>query len=263
MFPGAIVFRFGTYAVSLYNLIHFLAFGLSIFLVLILAKREKLPLKDTATFLFFGVFIAIAGSKAYGLLENAVRGRPFLNSAAESLLELPSGSSFYGALLACLVFSWWYLKHVRLPLWKIADIAAAGTVFGFAIARLGCFLSGCCYGRPSSLPWAVSLPELPDLVHPTQLYESALNFGIFFFMLRLLKRKRFDGHVLAADAILNSAARFVVEYFRGDPGRGYLFQGTSPLTSLSIPQTFALLGLAAGMAVYVVRLRHTTQIKAP
>ena len=257
MFPGSIVFHFGTHAVSLYNFVHFLAFCVSILLILIFAKWEKLPLKETATYLLFGVFVAVAGSKAYGLIENAVRGRPLFSGAAESLLNLPSGSSFYGALLAGIFFSLWYLKHFRLPLWKIADIAAAGTVFGFAVARLGCFLSGCCYGRPSSLPWAVAFPELSGPVHPTQLYESALNFAIFLFLLRLLKRKRFDGQVLAADAILNSAARFVIEYFRGDPGRGYFFQGASPLSSLSVPQALALLGVAAGVTVYWIRKSKT------
>jgi phosphatidylglycerol:prolipoprotein diacylglycerol transferase len=255
MFPGAIVFRFGTHVFSLYQGIHLLAFAVSMVLILAFAKREKLPFTETAAYLFLGVFVAIVGSKLYRLAEAAIRGGPLTAETPDSWLKLPAGSSFYGALLAGILFSLWYLKRFRLPLWKVADIAAAGTVLGFAVARLGCFLSGCCYGRPSSLPWAVHIPGLPGPVHPTQLYESTANLALFLVLVRMLMRKRFDGQVVAWDAVLNSGIRFVVEYYRGDPGRGYLIRGASPLSSLSVPQALALLGIAAGITIFLIRGR--------
>jgi phosphatidylglycerol:prolipoprotein diacylglycerol transferase len=132
---------------------------------------------------------------------------------------------------------------------------------GFSIARIGCFFSGCCYGRPSLASWAVTFPLLDSPRHPTQLYESGLNFLSFIFLTVMLKRKKFDGQIICFDIVINSLARFFVEFYRGDPGRGYVFHGSSPFLSLSVPQLFGLLGVAAGVILYAV-LRRRAASKA-
>ena len=90
--------------------------------------------------------------------------------------------------------------------WQTADVLAPGVVLGQAIGRLGCFAAGCCWGKPTHVPWAVTFTDvyaaravgtpLDTPLHPTQLYESLATFLIFAFLLWLAPRKRFHGQVV-------------------------------------------------------------------
>jgi phosphatidylglycerol:prolipoprotein diacylglycerol transferase len=230
------------------------AYAVSIVVVLLLGRKQKLPIGELAAYLLFGVGICMIGSRLYLYLNDFFANPSFYVRNPGALFKTPffQGKSFYGAVIAGILFSLWYLPRFRLPLWKVADLVAAGTALGFSIARIGCFLGGCCYGRPSLAPWAVTFPQLDSPRHPTQLYESGLNFLSFIFLAAMLNRKKFDGQIICFDIIINSLARFFVEFYRGDPGRGYVFQGSSAYLSLSVPQLFSLLGIAAGSILYAV-----------
>ena len=230
------------------------AYVVSILVVLLLGRRQKLPTKELTAYLLFGVGICIIGSRLYLYLGDFFSNPSFYIRNPGELFGTPffQGKSFYGAVIAGILFSLWYLPRFRLPLLKVADLVAAGTALGFSIARIGCFLGGCCYGRPALLPWAVTFPQLDSPRHPTQLYESGLNFLSFIFLAVTLNRKKFDGQIICFDIVINSLARFFVEFYRGDPGRGYVFQGSSPTLSLSVPQLFGLLGIASGIILYAV-----------
>jgi phosphatidylglycerol---prolipoprotein diacylglyceryl transferase len=235
------------------------AYIVSILAVLVLGRKQKLPAKELAAYLFFGVVICTIGSRLYLYFSDFFQNPSFYVRHPIELFTAPffHGKSYYGAVLAGVFFSLWYLPKFHLPIWKVADIVGTGTALGFSIARIGCFLGGCCYGRPSRLPWAIAFPGLESPRHPTQLYESGLNFLSFLFLLVMLNRKKFDGQIICYDIIINSLARFFVEFYRGDPGRGYVFQGSSPYFSLSVPQLFALAGLASGMIVYALLRKKT------
>lgn len=118
---------------------------------------------------------------------------------------------FAGGFLAALI----YILRKRLDFWKIADILAPYLALAYAIVRIGCFLNGCCYGQEANVPWAVVFPVVDDLHrHPTQLYSSFLNMGIFFILLYLYPRRRFNGQIFITYLGLYSVYRFVVEFFR-------------------------------------------------
>ena len=96
-------------------------------------------------------------------------------------------------------------------------------------------MAGDDYGSPSSVPWAVTFTD-PDAaaiggaplgvpLHPVQLYESLFCFALFFVLIRLARHKTFDGQILIAYSVLYAIGRFVIEYFRGDVDRGFLFGG--------------------------------------
>jgi phosphatidylglycerol:prolipoprotein diacylglycerol transferase len=93
---------------------------------------------------------------------------------------------------------------------------------------MGCFLAGCCYGKETSLPWAVvfknpdSLARLNVPLHPTQLYDAANGLILFFFLSWVEKRKTYDGQIFWLFLLLYAMTRFLIEIFRGDP-RGFLF----------------------------------------
>jgi phosphatidylglycerol:prolipoprotein diacylglycerol transferase len=135
---------------------------------------------------------------------------------------------FYGGLIAAAVVAFWYMKGHRLPVWKLTDLISPLIALGLSCGRIGCFLAGCCYGKETSLPWAVvfrnpdSLARLNVPLHPTQLYDAANGFVLFFFLTWMEKRKTFEGQIFWLFLFLYSITRFFIEIFRGDP-RGFLF----------------------------------------
>jgi phosphatidylglycerol:prolipoprotein diacylglycerol transferase len=124
-----------------------------------------------------------------------------------------------------------------------------GQIFG----RIGCFMAGCCYGKLSDLPWAVTFthPEtlcpIKEALHPSQLYESLLLVPVFGVIYWLRTRKRFQGQLLLTYFFLAGSVRFIVEFFRHPfDYRGPLLLGVMPAT-----QAFAL-GIALISAVLLL-----------
>jgi phosphatidylglycerol:prolipoprotein diacylglycerol transferase len=159
-----------------------------------------------------------------------------------SLSTLQAGGVFYGGLIAAVALSLWYIRKHRLPVLATCDAFAPGIALGHAIGRLGCFAAGCCYGKPTSLPWGVTFTNplanhisgtpLGVPLHPTELYEAIFEFLNFLFLYWLFKRKTSDGQVLGAYMFLYGVARFFVEFVRGDPERGSVFGGVMTGTQL-------------------------------
>jgi len=120
-----------------------------------------------------------------------------------------------GVYLFCLI--------KRLPFGRVADATAPGLALGLAVSRLGCWFAGCCYGRPSHLPWAVTFKNQPALsnvpdgpLHPTQLYAFLIGIAVFAALLQLRKRKTFEGEVMLMGLTLIAGARMFLDLFRGD-----------------------------------------------
>jgi len=132
---------------------------------------------------------------------------------------------------------------------------------GQAIGRLGCFAAGCCYGKVCDRPWAVTFHDayatravgtpLEVPLHPTQLYESAAALLIFFGLLWLSGRKRFEGQVALVYLVFYAATRFVIEFYRGDAARGTVFHGL-----LSTSQFIAILVAVAAGVLYPYLMRR-------
>jgi len=160
-----------------------------------------------------------------------------------SYSTLLSGGTFYGGFATALILAVFYARRFALKFLPLADVYAAPLALGHAIGRIGCFAAGCCYGKPTSLPWGVTFtnPYARELVgtplgiplHPTQLYESAAEFLIFLFLVILGRRQRPGrqppGRLFAAYVLLYGVARGTIEFFRGDPERTLLAGGTFSL----------------------------------
>ncbi len=130
------------------------------------------------------------------------------------------GVVFYGGLIGAILVTLGYTRYKKLPPWKLGDVLAPSIALGQAFGRVGCLMTGCCFGRPTSLPWAIHFPldhETHGIgVHPTQLYSSLSNFGLYLGLAWLYRHKKFDGQVFATYLICYSVLRFLVEMFRGD-----------------------------------------------
>jgi phosphatidylglycerol:prolipoprotein diacylglycerol transferase len=181
-----------------------------------------------------------------------------------SLETLRSGGVFLGGVIAALAATSYYFHRLKLPGWKLADIIAPGLALGHAIGRVGCFAAGCCFGKSCSLPWAVTFTSeyahayvgvpLNVSLHPTQLYEAAVEFVFFLGLLRFRKKKAFDGQVILIYLMSYSVVRFFLEFLRGDAnGR--------VLGSLSTSQLIAVIGFPVCLFLYF-RLRHIPQQSA-
>lgn len=173
---------------------------------------------------------------------------------------LRSGGVFYGGLIAATTTAIVYMRRHDLPAWAIADMGAPSIALGEAIGRWGCFAAGCCYGKESHGPFAVTFTDqfahdavgtpLGVPLHPTQLYLSASAFLVFLVLQWAYRRKTFDGEVFWLYVLLYAITRGIVEVWRGDLVRGFVIPGV-----LSTSQFIGILlaALALGMLVYLGR----------
>jgi phosphatidylglycerol:prolipoprotein diacylglycerol transferase len=138
-----------------------------------------------------------------------------------------------GASLACILYSAWK----KLPLWRLADILAPSIALGYFFGRWGCLMNGCCYGRPTTMPWGIRFPvgheTYPNFVHPTEIYDSLLNLGLYVFLAWLYRRKKFDGQVFAIYLICYAVTRSFVEFYRGDYTPEHYLFGLTPAQMVS------------------------------
>jgi phosphatidylglycerol---prolipoprotein diacylglyceryl transferase len=159
-----------------------------------------------------------------------------------SLATFQSGGAFYGGIIGAIATILLYTYFQKMPILSVLDVSAGALPLGHAIGRLGCFAAGCCYGKPTTLPWAVTFtnPAAQQIagtplgvhLHPTQLYESAAEFLNFLFLVWLGKRQSFKGQILGTYFLLYGIERGTIEFFRGDPGRTMLFHDTVSLMQI-------------------------------
>ena len=137
-----------------------------------------------------------------------------------------SGLVYYGGLIGASAATCIYARLKSLPLWKVADILAPSIALGHVFGRAGCLMTGCCYGKPTDLPWAIHFPAEHWTggvgVHPTQIYESLLNLCLYGGLAWLFARKKFDGQIFAAYLVGYAILRTFVEIFPGDYPKHYI-----------------------------------------
>jgi len=167
-----------------------------------------------------------------------------LNPGSESWKDFPAvwqgGLSFHGGLALAMIAGYVYTRAAGLSYWKCADLVAPSAAIGYALTRVGCFLNGCCYGRPSDLPWAVrfidantGLPTPPS--HPTQLYASLANVLIFWLLVKLERLNRKPGFVFVSYLGLYSIYRFLVEFLRSGVSAAPWALGLTQAQAISLP----------------------------
>ena len=259
MYPE--IFHIGSFPINTYGVFLAIAFLCAILVAVRLAARDGLPrerIYDLSLWMLLGGLI---GSKILMLFtEPEYRDHPL---QLLSLDFLRSGGVFYGGLIGAVLTGYFLMKRYKLPWWKTADACAPGIAIGNFFGRQGCFAAGCCWGKPTSLPWGVKFTELGHQItgvptdvylHPTQLYESFAMLIVFLFLLWMHRRKRFNGQIILLYALLYSIVRFSIEFVRDDP-RGDIF-GLTTLTGLSTSQMISLVVGLAAVVLLVIRWRR-------
>ena len=262
MYPE--LFHIGSFPINTYGVFLALAFLCAILIAVRLGERDGLPRERIYDLCLWMLLASLIGSKVLMMFtEPEYRDHPL---QLLSLDFLRSGGVFYGGLIGAVLAGYFLMKRYRLPWWKTADACAPGIAIGNFFGRQGCFAAGCCWGKPTSLPWGVKFTELgheitgvptDTYLHPTQLYESFAMLLVFFFLLWLHKRKRFSGQVVLAYALLYSTIRFAIEFVRDDP-RGDIL-GLTTLTGLSTSQLISLVVGISALITLIIRRRRAQQ----
>jgi phosphatidylglycerol:prolipoprotein diacylglycerol transferase len=263
MFPR--LFQIGSYSQATYGVLVAVAFLAALSVISRLARRAGLNGDKVVNLGILCGLSAIVGAKIMMFLVDIPY---YARNPGEivSLASLQAGGVFYGGLIAALIAAAIYMRRHQLPPLPTADVFAPGIALGHGIGRLGCFAAGCCWGRPTRLPWGVTFtnPLAQQLVgvpldvklHPTQLYESAAEFAIFGILYWRIRRQHAPGSIISLYLILYSTVRFLVEFVRDHPGEPNPFGG--PLNT----SQWISLALAALGAVYFVRKAGRTRTPA-
>ncbi len=201
-----------------------IAVGLLVFLYFSLRHplRKRIISKELyINGVFFGLFCGVLGGRVLYALSYPAE---FAGAWHEFFFPWIGGLTVLGAIIGVLIGGSWYLKRHKISVLPVLDLAALYAPCMQAIARIGCFAAGCCYGAPLfNHWWAVTFTHLdahaPLFVplHPAQLYASAASAAVFVLLLVLQKRLlKTPGLLLSVFLLLENVARFTVDFWRGD-----------------------------------------------
>jgi phosphatidylglycerol---prolipoprotein diacylglyceryl transferase len=172
------------------------------------------------------------------------------------------GLTLYGGIIAGTVVGLWMAKRQGLSPWKVADALAPSIAIGAALGRVGCFLNGCCYGRPTKLPWGVVYPPdtFPGLefgatpIHPSQLYFSLGSLALFVVLWRIRKRVTVPGTLFWGFALMRIPLDFTRAY---EPGSVLGHVGGLEISESQV------VSLALALFAILMTLRLRRQVAPP
>jgi phosphatidylglycerol:prolipoprotein diacylglycerol transferase len=253
MYPR--LFELGPVTVYTYGVLLAAAYLLGLKLAMARAAARGL---DATRVLDLGIYIIISALVGAKLLLLITDFRTFTSDPRELLTLARSGGVFYGGLILAVVVALWYIRRVGLPLWTTCDVFAPGVALGHVIGRFGCLFAGCCYGKPTTLPWGITFTDpfaasnvgtpLGIPLHPTQLYEAGAELLILGVLLATERKGRpFAGRTFWLYMLLYAVSRFVIEFFRGDERGAVGIFSTSQFISI------ILAPLAVAMLIYLAR----------
>jgi len=196
------------------------------------------------------IVTGLLGARLFYVLLNASY---FLEHPFEIVKIWEGGLVFYGGFFTATVAGIWFAHRRRIRVGKVADCLAPALALGQAIGRLGCFFAGCCYGKPTSVPWAVTFKDPASLaplgidLHPTQIYESIGDLVIATVLwILLVRRPDSKGDIFWLYVLLYGILRFAIEFLRGDD-RGPTVGGLFP------SQIIALVAILVAGSVIIAK----------
>lgn len=231
-----------------------LAFLAGLWTATLRAKREKIPAEKIADVTLWLMVGAILGAR-FVYVTTYWKEEFASQPLTEIFMIQHGGLVYYGGFIGAALAGAVYIHWKKMPLWKTADVLAPSIALGSVFGRAGCLLNGCCYGRPTDEPWAITFtnPQAHELsgtpldvpLHPTEVYDGLLNLGLYVFLAWLFRRKKFDGQVFATYLICYAITRSITEAFRGDYSNLHYHLGLSPAQWIGVPIFVAGLTLAA------------------
>lgn len=232
----------GDLRVQTYHILMVVGFIVAIVSVLIINKRHPLYHLPPKEILFLSAFIIIGALLGGRLLFFLTHLGAMIQDPSLILPVLFSGGLvFYGGLIGGIGVGYFYIRRYRLDPLKYVNLFIVALPLGHGCGRIGCFMAGCCHGKPTDsifgvvFPFEASYPYAGVRVHPTQLYEALFNIVLFLTMLFLFfkYRKRHRPYIFVSlYLVAYGTFRFFNEFLRGDEIRGVWLLSTSQWISL-------------------------------
>lgn len=221
--PGSVAIRLGPLSIRWYGILMATAIAFGFWLASREARAEKLPADDILRVAQWAVVAGLAGARLY---EVAFNWDYYGQHLAKIIAVWEGGLAIHGGLILGPVVGVWLARRWRLPILRSLDVAAPSVAIGQAIGRWGNFFNEEAFGRPTDLPWKlyISPPHRPpafaqhDYFHPTFLYESLWDLGIFLALVLWLRPGLRDrpGALFFCYVGLYSVGRFAIESLRLD-----------------------------------------------
>lgn len=263
MFPR--LFHIGNFSLPTYGFMAALGLLAGLTVAVRNSKRQGVNEDYAWNLGIIAILSAVIGAKVLFVLDNWSYYGAHLG-AIFSLDLLRTGGWWEGGIIAAVGACSWYMRRHRMKVLAISDAFAPGIALGHAFGRIGCFAAGCCWGKPTTLPWGVTFTSqlaqqwvgtpLGIQLQPTQIYESIFEFLNFAFLTWLFKRRKFDGQVIGAYLVTYGVARFFFEFLRGDPDRGNV------LGVMSLVQLIMIFFVLAGGALWMRGSSSTPAVAA-
>jgi phosphatidylglycerol:prolipoprotein diacylglycerol transferase len=234
------------------------AFVVGTFLGLREARRLGLDEDRVVNVILVTLIASVFGARMLYVLEHLPEFRREWTSA---LALWQGGLTLYGGIAAGTFAGLVAARRMRLPVWITADALTPSIALGTMFGRIGCFLNGCCYGRPTNLPWGVVFPhdsfaylEFGDQpVHPSQLYNALAGLLMFVLFQSLRHRFRVPGVMFWSFIVLFALVRIPIDFTRTyEPDTVLMRIGMSDVTESQL--------MSAGMILFgvlmILRLRR-------
>ncbi len=209
-------------------------------------KRDVAPhlIYDLSVILIIG---AIVGSRGLYIITHL----DSYNGIIDMIALWQGGAVYYGGLILAVFGAIIYLRVKSVSFLKVADIMAPSIGIGIFFTRIGCFLSGCCFGHPTTSWAGVVFPDnspagyqYPGIhIHPTQLYSSAYGLIIFILLILVERIRVAEGSVFGFMFIFYGIARFIVDYFR-------YYEDSAMVGVFTFNQLISM-GLIVGGAIFI------------
>lgn len=218
MFPEPIVLL--GIPIRLFGVFAALSILLGYFITALEMKRLGIRTHFLADFALAVLISAFLGARFFFITEHW----PIYAASPLKILKFwEGGIALYGGLLGGLLGGYVFCRKKKFSFAQLSDPVALGLCFGLAFSRLGCLAAGCCYGKPTALPWGIIFESplaiarpLQVPLHPTQVYSFLIGMAIFAFLMTQRRRKVFDGQILLTYFLLESASRILIEFVRAD-----------------------------------------------
>lgn len=175
------------------------------------AKRLKILEDDILNLAMIAIPCGLIGARAYYVIFN---WSYYAGNISEILNFRGGGLAIHGGLIGGILAGFIYAKIKKINFFKLADCVVIGVPLAQAIGRWGNFFNQEAHGGPTDLPWGIMVDGVK--VHPTFLYESIWDFGVFVFLLLFRKKQKYEGQILVNYIILYSIGRFFIEGLRTD-----------------------------------------------
>jgi phosphatidylglycerol:prolipoprotein diacylglycerol transferase len=255
------IFQLGPVHIRSYGVMLAVAFLVGTMLALREARRLRLDPDKVVTVVLVSLIAGVLGARAMYVIEHVEQ---FRREWGGVVALWQGGLTLYGGVVAGTLAGLVTSRRLKLPMWSVADALTPSLALGMAFGRVGCFLNGCCYGRPTSLPWGVTFPgdsfaglEFGNVaVHPSQLYFSLA--GLVLFALAWIFRTRIPtpGVLYWSFIALFGLIRLALDFTRAyEPETHVASLGGAPVTESQIIS----LAMMLFAALMIVRLRRRAQ----